>query len=146
MRQAVERLLLTVWVGGMWTTGYIVAPVLFYMLTKVQAGTVAGQLFTIMSYTGLICGSLLLASLFVDDGVQLFRQWRGPVLLVMLVVICLGEFVLQPKMVVLREAGLQGDNLHAFMRLHGFSQVLFLIVSLGGLALVLFGVRKKSLI
>lgn len=144
MRQSVERLLLTIWIGGIWTTGYIVAPVLFYMLAKVQAGTVAGQLFTIMSYTGLICGTLLLASLFFDEGLQLFRQWRGPVLLIMLIVISVGEFILQPKMVAIREAGLQGENLAHFMRLHGVSQMLFLMVSLGGLALVLFGVRKKS--
>jgi len=145
MREAVERILLTVWVGGMWTVGYIVAPVLFQMLSRIQAGTVAGQLFSIMSYVGLVSGGLLLISLILDSGKQLFRQWRGPVLIVMLLVICVGQFVLQPQMVALREAGLQGQHLHAFMRLHGFSQVLFLIASLGGLALVMYGVRAKQL-
>jgi len=143
MRQAAERLLLTIWIGGMWTTGYIVAPVLFHMLSPVQAGTVAGQLFSLMSYIGLASGILLLVSLLLDAGRQFLRQWRGPLLLIMLLLICVGEFVLQPKMEALREAGLDGANYQAFMRLHGISQILFLIVSLGGLALVVFGLRKK---
>jgi len=143
MREGVERLLLTVWVGGMWAVGYIVAPVLFHMLDRVQAGTVAGQLFSIMSYLGLVSGGLLLISLLLDRGKGLLLQWRGPVLVVMLLVICVGQFILQPQMVALREAGLSGNNYHAFMRLHGVSQILFLIASLGGLALVLFGLRVK---
>ncbi len=143
MRQGMERFLLTVWVGGMWTVGYIVAPVLFHMLDRLQAGTVAGQLFSILSYVGLVSGGLLLISLLLDTGKELFLHWRGPVLVVMLLVICVGQFILQPQMVALREAGLTGNNFHAFMRLHGFSQILFLIASLGGLALVLFGLRAK---
>jgi len=143
MREGVERLLLTVWVGGMWAVGYIVAPVLFHMLDRVQAGTVAGQLFSIMSYLGLVSGGLLLISLLLDKGKGLLLQWRGSVLVVMLLVICVGQFILQPQMVALREAGLSGNNYHAFMRLHGVSQILFLIASLGGLALVLLGLRAK---
>lgn len=144
MRGGIERILLTVWIGGMWTVGYVVAPVLFYMLSRIQAGTVAGQLFSIMSYMGLVSGGLLLISLVMDMGKRLFQQWRGPVLVIMLLVICVGQFVLQPQMVTLREAGLNGNNYQAFMRLHGFSQVLFLIASLGGLALVMFGLRPKQ--
>lgn len=144
MRQAVERIFLTIWVGGMWAIGYIVAPVLFHLLSKVQAGTVAGQLFSIMSYVGLVSGVLLLGSLAMDAGLQLFMQWRGPVLVIMLLVICIGQFILQPQMVALRDAGLQGARFHAFMRLHGISQVLFLIASVGGLALVTFGLRKTQ--
>jgi len=136
--------MLTVWVGGMWTVGYLVAPVLFSMLEKTQAGTIAGRLFTVMSYVGLVCGGLLLLSLVMERGTQVLRQWRGPVLIAMLVIVCIGQFVLEPKMVVLRDAGLSGENFHAFMRLHGISQILFLFVSLGGLALVLFGLRAKK--
>lgn len=142
MREGVERILLTVWVGGMWAVGYIVAPVLFHMLSRIQAGTIAGQLFSIMSYVGLVSGGLLLTSLAMETGKRLFLQWRGPVLVIMLLVICVGQFILQPQMAALRDAGLSGSNLHAFMRLHGFSQILFLIASLGGLALVMFGVRS----
>lgn len=145
MWKAVERLLLTAWVGGMWAVGYLVAPTLFAMLEdKTLAGTIAGRLFTVMSYVGLVSGSLILLSLMRDHGKRLFRQWRGPVLLGMLVIICIGQFVLQPQMVALRDAGLNGANYHAFMRLHGISQILFLCVSFGGLALVLFELRARK--
>lgn len=129
----------------MWAVGYLVAPTLFAMLEdKAMAGTIAGRLFTVMSYVGLVSGGLLLLSLFMDSGQRLLRQWRGPVLISMLVIICIGQFVLQPQMVALRDAGLNGAKLHAFMRLHGISQVLFLFVSLGGLALVVCGLRGKK--
>ena len=45
MFQISEKILLTIWVGAMWSVGYIVAPVLFQMLDKPVAGNVAGQLF-----------------------------------------------------------------------------------------------------
>jgi MFS family permease len=145
VREGIERVLLTVWVGGMWVVGYLVAPTLFAILKdKVLAGTIAGHLFTVMSYVGLISGVLLLVSLFLDAGIRLLQQWRGPVLIGMLAIICLGQFLLQPRMAALRDTGLSGDNLHAFMRLHGISQILFLLVSLGGLALVMFGLRRKK--
>ena len=40
--QAVERTLLTFWIGGLWTTGFVVAPLLFAELDdRVLAGTLA---------------------------------------------------------------------------------------------------------
>ena len=63
MQQISERILLTLWVGGMWIVGPVVTPTLFKMLDdRVLAGTVAGQLFTIMSFIGLFCGAMLLLS------------------------------------------------------------------------------------
>lgn len=145
MRGALERILLTVWVGGMWTVGYLVAPTLFAVLTdRALAGAIAGQLFTVMSYVGLVCGGLLLLNALSVDGKVLFSQWRGPVLVGMLLIIGVGQFVLQPHMSALRDAGLTGANTRAFMRLHGIAQVLFLLASLGGLALVIFGVSTRT--
>ena len=145
MRSAAERILLTIWVGGMWTVGYIVAPTLFTVLdNKVLAGSIAGHLFTVMSYVGLVSGGLLLLVAAMAYGISLLRQWRGLVLVGMLLIICIGQFVLQPQMAVLRDTGLSGANAIAFMRLHGIAQVLFLIASVGGLALVLFGVGPRK--
>ena len=76
MREVAERILLTVWVGGMWTVGYVVAPTLFAMLDdRSLAGSIAGRLFTVMSYVGLVSGGLLLLSVVMDYGKSLFRQW-----------------------------------------------------------------------
>jgi hypothetical protein len=51
---AVERTLLTFWIGGLWTTGFVVAPLLFAELDdRALAGTLAGAIFGVMSYAGL---------------------------------------------------------------------------------------------
>ena len=56
-----ERILLTLWVGGLWVIGFVVAPTLFATLPETSmAGTVAGSLFTSISRIGLLCGSALL--------------------------------------------------------------------------------------
>jgi hypothetical protein len=145
MREMAERLLLTIWIGSMWTVGYLVAPTLFAILDdRALAGSIAGHLFTITSYLGLICGGLLLLDLAVQHGKSVLQQWRGALLAGMLLIICIGQFVLQPKMAGLREAGLDGVNAAAFARLHGTASVLFLMNSLGGLALILFGVRVPN--
>lgn len=138
-----SRVLLTLWVGGMWTVGFIVAPTLFAMLAdnRMLAGSLAGRLFTTLSYIGLVCGTLLLLAVLVEGGKDWLRQWRVWLLVLMLVIICIGEFVLQPMMAQLREAGLQGDNATAFARLHGVSSTLFLINSIAGLVLVIAGLQ-----
>lgn len=131
-----ERILLTLWVGGMWAVGYIVAPTLFSMLEKTVAGNVAGQLFTIMSYVGLVCGTLLIIGTVNRFGAQVTQHWVFWVLIVMVVVILIGQFVLQPMMAELKATGITDLNRSEFGKLHGIASVLFLINSLLGLALV----------
>jgi uncharacterized membrane protein len=145
MLQISERIILTIWIGGMWTVGYLVAPTLFNMLEeRAMAGSIAGRLFTVMSYVGLVSVILLMSSLLYSGGMQALQAWRSWLLLGMLVIIVIGEFVLQPKMSALREAGLQADNAKQFAVLHGSASVLFLINSLAGLALVIFGLRSQA--
>ena len=132
-----ENILLTLWVGGMWAIGYIVAPILFSVLEDRQlAGMLAGHMFTAMSVIGLACGSLLLLGGCYWRG---FKHWRNAVLLLMLVVIVIGEFVLQPMMAELKAQGIAEGSATAaeFGKLHGVASILFLINSLSGLALVI---------
>lgn len=131
-----ERILLTLWVGGMWTTGYMVAPILFTTLDDRQlAGMLAGQMFTVMSYIGLVCGTLLLIGSLYRAG---FKHWRTLLLILMLALVCVGQFVLQPMMAELKAQGLAEGSVAAasFGRLHGVASILFLIASLAGLVLV----------
>ena len=45
---------ISLWVGGMWAIGYLVAPVLFSSLGDRQlAGMVAGKLFALIGWFGL---------------------------------------------------------------------------------------------
>ncbi|MDH5189942.1 MAG: DUF4149 domain-containing protein [Gammaproteobacteria bacterium] len=134
-----ERIFLTLWVGGMWITGYMMAPLLFQYLDKQTAGNVAGHMFTAMSYVGLFCGVLLLAGIAYRYGQQSFRQWRSWLLVAMLILVCLGEFILQPMMAELKVTGmLEGSENHKkFSMLHGIAAVIFLINSIAGLVLVI---------
>ena len=131
-----ERILLTLWVGGMWAVGYIVAPTLFNMLEKSIAGNVAGQLFTIMSYVGLVCGSLLIIGIVNRLGAQVIQNWVFWALIVMVLFVLIGQFILQPMMAELKASGITDLNRSEFGKLHGVASVLFLINSLLGLALV----------
>jgi len=132
-----ERIVLTLWVGGMWAIGYIVAPTLFSMLEKTVAGSVAGQLFTVMSYLGLVCGTLLIIGIVNRLGTQVTQHWIFWVLVVMVAVILIAQFVLQPMMAELKATGITDLNRSEFGKLHGIASVLFLINSLLGLSLVI---------
>ena len=147
MFQISERILLTFWIGGMWTVGYIVAPTLFAQLEdRTLAGAVAGQLFSIMSYIGLLAGGILISGQFYYAKAHWHRNWRLWLLFAMLLIIVVGEFYLQPMMADLKLAGLiQGsENAKQFGQLHGIASTLFVINSLLGLVLVVFGLRSSD--
>lgn len=142
MFQTSEKILLTIWVGSMWAIGYIVTPVLFQMLEKSVAGDVAGQLFTIVSYVGLFSAVALIINVLMQYGFKR-NHWQLWTLIGMLFVILVGQFVFQPMMVELKTAGLTGENVSKFGRLHGMASTLFLINSIAGLALVVTGLERK---
>ena len=147
MFQISERILLTLWIGGMWTVGYIVAPTLFAMLAdRALAGNVAGQLFSIMSYIGLLAAGILLIGQCYRARAAWRRNWRFWVLLMMLLIIVIGEFYLQPLMAELKQAGLPegSDTARQFCQLHGVASALFVINSLLGLGLVVFGLQSST--
>lgn len=137
-----EKILLTIWVGGLWAIGYIVAPVLFQMLDKPVAGNVAGQLFSIISYVGIFSAIALIINIVVQSGFDK-RHWQLLTLIAMLILVIIGQFVLQPMMVEIKVTGITEINKAQFGRLHGIASVLFLINSLAGLALVVFGLERK---
>lgn len=139
---SLERLLLTLWVGGMLVVGYVVTPVLFSSLgDRMLAGTVAGRLFGFVSLIGLTCGGLLLMVWILRDGRAAVRGWRVWMVCAMLLITLIGEFGLAPRMQELKQAAgaalVPGSDLYRqFSRLHGLSSVLFLLNSLMGLGLV----------
>ena len=146
--QAVERVLLTLWVGGMWVTGLVVAPVLFRNYERMLAGEIAGRLFAAMSLLGMLCGALLLAFSVVRARQRLWRDWRAGALVAMLVLTITGEFGLAARMRELKELMILPPVapavLSEFGRLHGVASLLFLANSALGLALVIFGIRPRA--
>ena len=133
-RLAGERILLTLWVGGLWTVGYIVAPALFANLDdRALAGTLAGVMFGIVAWIGLFCAIFLLVFNQVRNP-QHRLNWRALVLLAMLVLTLVGQFLLAPMIADMRLAG--ASDQAEFARLHGAASVGYLITSLLGLVLV----------
>ena len=137
---ATERILLTLWVGSLWVAGFVVAPLLFAELDdRALAGSVAGSLFTLTSYIGLVCGSLLL----IFNGVN-FRciNWRAVVIVCMLLLVVIGQFVITPMVADLRVQGL--TDTPRFGQLHGLASVLFILTSVLGLLLVAAGDKNRN--
>ena len=136
-------LLLTFWVGSLWTVGYVVAPLLFATLTdRAQAGTLAGLFFKAEAWISLICGASLLAMIWVE------REHPTRILQIKLVIgmlLCtvIGYFSLQPYMAELRaiaaqSGGIMDDVVRSrFGMLHGAASVIYLLHSLLGVGLVL---------
>jgi len=130
-----ERVLLTLWVGGLWTIGYLVAPALFATLEdRALAGTLAGLMFEIIAWMGMACALVLM----IINQLRYPRRrlnWRMVVLLTMLLLVMLGQFLFTPMMAELRAAG-QSDG-DAFARLHGIAALVYLVNSVLGLVLVM---------
>lgn len=144
---AFERVLLTLWIGGMWTTGLVVAPTLFKNYERVLAGDIAGRLFSMLSLMGMVCVVLLLASCIMRARRAVWRDWRAGVVLFMLAIILIGEFGVAARMRELKEllAASPGASasMQEFQWLHRNASLLFLVNSALGLLLVIFGVRPR---
>lgn len=135
-----ERLVLTVWVGALWSIGFIAAPILFAVLDdRSLAGTLAGEMFRAVAFIGLVCGTLLLVMYVVRSG---WRQWRFAVVVFMLALVAAGQFGIAPMVAELRSAGLSGTE--QFGRLHGVASSLYLLTSLLGLGLVIAGSPRRD--
>jgi len=138
-----QRILLTAWVGGLWAIGYIAAPTLFATLDdRAMAGMLAGEMFHIINWLGLVCGISLLIITVKRYG----RVWQFWVLLIMVLIVVNNEFVLQPMMADLKTQGLIDGSAakSRFGVLHGVASLLYLLMSIMGLMLVAVGVKKPQ--
>jgi hypothetical protein len=143
LSQHLATLIITAWVGGLWAIGYLAVPVLFYAQPDRQlAGMLAGQMFTLVAYLGMVCGGYLLIQRLMVSGRAALRQplfWIVAVMLLFTLVIQCG---IQPVMTDLKLQALPGDVMHSefaghFKMLHGVSSILYLIQSLLGVFLVI---------
>lgn len=140
----IRLLIATLWVGSLWTIGYLAAPTLFATLSdRALAGMIAGSLFRSGSWLSIFCGVTLfvLVSLKTGGNNQKQRKTCHVLIIGMLACTLVGYFGLQPFMAALREAagpnGMTSDVKMQFGILHGISSVIYLIQSLLGIALIL---------
>lgn len=143
--QRLFLLIAGVWVGSLFTVGYLVVPTIFTALQDRQvAGMIAGAIFQVEAYISVaVClGLLVLANWLVNRKADHYRSIRWMLLLLLLcsVVTCFG---LIPYMDALRQEALvmgmpvmASPSATLFGRLHGISSGLFLVQSLLGLWMV----------
>lgn len=138
-------LIATLWVGSLWTIGYLVAPTLFATLSdRALAGTIAGSMFRVEAWISIFCAAFLLATgrFATRDEVSVTKMRLHWLVLGMAVCTLLGYFGLQPFMAALRESAGAGGVMEAGMRarfgvLHGIASAFYLIQSALGLVLIL---------
>lgn len=139
---ALAKIAVTLWVGGLWAIGYIAAPVLFSELADKQlAGNLAGGMFTVIAYVGMVCGFYLLIHRVMQFGGSALKQAFFWAALVMLLLTLGIHFGIQPIMESLKEqampkAVMQSMFSDRFARWHGVSSIVYLIESLLGLVLL----------
>ena len=142
LAEAIYAIALTLWIGGLWAIGYIVAPTLFHALAdRALAGAIAGRLFTLIAYIGIACAAYLLLFRLVRFGGACFRHGIFWIVLAMLVLTLAGEFGVQPILASLKDQALPKEVMESVFRdrfaaWHGVASVLYLIQSVLGLLLV----------
>jgi hypothetical protein len=139
-----RALLLTVWIGSLWTIGYVVAPTLFGTIPdRALAGTIAGSMFRVEAWLSLFCGVALLIIAAWSKGELDGRQRKLVLGLIVAMLLCtlIGYFGLQPFMAALKESIGAGDVAVSavktqFARLHGLASGIYLLQSLLGVLLL----------
>lgn len=144
---------LTLWVGGLWAIGYLVAPTLFTTLADRQlAGMIAGKLFALIGWIGLGCSAYLMLFMLLRIGTGAFRRWTFWMILAMLLLTLASLFGVQPLMAQLKADALPREVMESVLRdrfvvWHGISSVLYLMQSALGLLVVVGasqGVKRDS--
>jgi hypothetical protein len=141
--EALFQIVLTAWVGMLWTVGYLVAPVLFHTLDdRVLAGEIAGRMFAVSGWVGLILGSYLLLMLLLQHGLKRLRTLAFWLTALLLILTAVSLFGIQPFMQHLKDAAqpldvMQSTLRERFISWHGVSSSLYLLQSLLALGLLL---------
>lgn len=147
LADALYLIAITLWVGGMWAIGYLVAPVLFAHLGDRQlAGAMAGRLFALIGWVGLGSAFYLLGFLLLRHRMQALRRAVFWLVVVMVLLVAASQFGIQPLMAQLKADALPREVMESMLRdrfatWHGISSMLYLVQSLLGLWLVVWSSR-----
>ncbi len=142
MLARINLIVVTLWVGALWMTG-LTAYVLFDTLQDKQlAGSLAGKLFTTVSYIGMASAFYLLIQRLLDYGTGALKQSYFWAVFVMLLLILAGHFGIQPILAQLKIDALAKNITQTvfadrFKTWHGVASVAYLVQCLLGFVLVL---------
>ena len=148
LTEAIYAIALTLWIGGLWAIGYIVAPTLFYSVPdRALAGALAGKLFTLIAYVGIGCAIYLVLFRLVRFGGACAKHGIFWIVLAMLALTLAGEFGVQPILASLKDQALPKGVMESVFRdrfaaWHGVASVLYLIQTVLGVLLVWLHARN----
>ncbi|WP_432721657.1 DUF4149 domain-containing protein [Jeongeupia wiesaeckerbachi] len=135
----IRNILATLWIGGIWVIGVIVAPILFKSLASPVAGMVAGRLFNMIGWVGIVAGVYLFVYWLWADGLGAFRTGRLWLVIGMLVCTLVNQFAIFPIIAAVKPAvssaatGVFGGGLAQW---HTISSLIYLVQALFGLAYI----------
>ena len=143
----IASLAITAWVGGLWAIGYAVTILFRAQPDKQLAGMLSGQMFDVISYTGIVCGAYLLLYRLAISGKAAMREWVFWLVAAMLAITLLLQFGLYPLMAEIKLQAhspdvMQSAVAQSYKMWHGISSILYLVESLLGAALVIKSMRK----
>ncbi|QMT39571.1 DUF4149 domain-containing protein [Neisseria shayeganii] len=132
--------LMCLWFGAYILAGYGVAPLLFQQLPQQQAGYLAGVLFDVVNYAGLLVWGLVYLAGRSAQGHRYERSHTGKIVAFTWLLLAASQFLITPVIKALREK--QTYWLHdwvggSFAAWHGTSSSIYLLVSLITLFLLL---------
>ena len=134
-----RRVAQTIWIGGVWTIGLIVAPLLFSVLSRDVASGLTWRLLGTMGWVGLVCAAVLLVDWLWRHGLAGMREGGFWLLLLMLACTLVNHFAIAPMLVGLKASAAQaatGVFGGGFATWQAISSLLLLVQSLCGLVYV----------
>lgn len=128
------------WLGLQLGVGYLVAPVLFQNLERMQAGSLAGILFNVTAYAGLAVWLLVYVAGRLENRRNPYAKVRaGKWVLLLLILLAVNQFLITP-VIEAHKTGTANWLLSllggSFGKWHGTSSIIYMVCSLLGLGLV----------
>ncbi|MDD2934498.1 MAG: DUF4149 domain-containing protein [Methylotenera sp.] len=142
MAYRLSLIIIALWAGALWTTG-VSAYVLFDSLQDKQlAGSLAGKLFTVVSYIGLVSAFYLLVYRLVQFGTPALKQSFFWAVFFMLLLVLAGHFGIQHVLEGLKAKAFPADVMQSvfadrFKTWHGVASMAYLIECILAIVMVL---------
>jgi len=145
MKQWLENLAIisaTFWIGGLWVIG-IVAYELFKLIPEAQlAGNIAGQLFRMIAYVGMVASIYLLIQRIYQYGTNALKQGFFWIIVFMLVLILISHLGINPLLEKFKFDAMPKDVMESvfadrFVTWHGISSIAYLLECLLGVFAIL---------
>lgn len=147
---SLQSIVITLWVGALWVSGFVVAPLLFSTIPdRTLAGSIAGKLFATTAWIGIACAVFLIILRLAGFRAAAFHQPLTWIVAAMLAFTLAGEFGVQPVLAALREQALplpvmESAQRDSFAFWHGVAGILYAANGLLGAVLVVLHATRTE--